>query len=72
VRWEDVVMDLRTGLQRAAQAGARVTGVDLTPEMRAVARRRAEGAGVGVPGRTGVPFPAEYLVVLGRKAVAVR
>lgn len=45
----------------AAQTGARVTGLDLTPQLLAVGRRRAETAGVDIEWREGdaegLPFP---------------
>ena len=52
IRPGEVVLDVACGTGNAAipaaQAGAQVTGVDLSPEMLAVARRRAESAGVEV------------------------
>jgi SAM-dependent methyltransferase len=48
----DVVLDVATGTGNcallAAQAGAHVTGLDLTPELLAVARERAAQAGVEI------------------------
>ena len=48
----ETVLDVACGTGNAAipaaRAGARVTGVDLTPELLAVARRRSDSAGVGV------------------------
>ncbi len=48
----EVVLDVACGTGNAAipaaEAGAQVTGVDLSPQMLAVARRRAEPAGVDV------------------------
>ncbi len=52
VREGDTVLDVACGTGNAtipaAQAGGRVTGLDLTPELLAVARQRADQAGVEV------------------------
>jgi SAM-dependent methyltransferase len=52
VRPGDRVLDVATGTGnaalRAAQAGARVTGIDLVPELVAVGRERAEANGLAV------------------------
>jgi SAM-dependent methyltransferase len=53
----------------AAAAGARVTGVDITPELIAIARRKAEAAGVAIDwvvgdaAETGLPAAAFDAVV---------
>jgi ubiquinone/menaquinone biosynthesis C-methylase UbiE len=69
----DAVLDIACGTGNAAipaaSTGARVTGVDLTPEMLKVARRRAEAVGVEVDWREGdaeeLPFDdRSYDVVL--------
>lgn len=59
------VLDVATGhgptAIAAARAGGRVTGLDLTPELLAIARRRADAAGVRVDwveaDMTAMPFP---------------
>jgi SAM-dependent methyltransferase len=52
VRPGETVLDVACGTGNAtlpaARAGGRVTGLDLTPELLAVARRRADEAGIGV------------------------
>ena len=57
VRPGDAVLDVACGTGNAAipaaRSGASVTGLDLTPEMLEVARRRAEGAGVNIDWRAG-------------------
>lgn len=69
----DVVLDVACGTGNAAipaaQAGAQVSGVDLSPEMLAVARRRAEAVGAEVEWTEGdaeqLPFDdARFDVVL--------
>jgi SAM-dependent methyltransferase len=60
------VLDVATGhgatAIAAARAGGRVTGLDLTPELLAIARQRADAAGVRVDwveaDMTAMPFPA--------------
>ncbi len=66
------VLDIACGTGNAAipaaQAGARVTGLDLTPEMLMVARRRAEDAGVEITWTQGdaedLPYPKGYFDVV--------
>lgn len=57
VRAGEAVLDVACGTGNAAipaaQAGARVTGLDLTPELLDVARRRAAAAGVAVDWQEG-------------------
>lgn len=69
----EAVLDVACGTGNAtipaAQAGARVTGLDLTPELLEVGRRRADSAGVSIDWREGdaedLPFPdASFDVVL--------
>jgi SAM-dependent methyltransferase len=70
---DEAVLDVACGTGNAAipaaQAGGRVTGLDLTPELLAVARRRADAAGVEIAWTEGdaedLPFGAgDFDVVL--------
>lgn len=68
----DAVLDVACGTGNAtipaAQTGARVTGLDLTPLMLEVGRRRAEAAGVAIEWQEGdaeaMPFEADRFDVV--------
>ena len=53
VRWLDLACGTGAVAERAARAGAQVTGVDLAPALIATARERAKAAGLGIDYRTG-------------------
>jgi len=52
-RWLDLACGTGAVAERAARAGAHVTGIDLAPALIATARERAKAAGLGIDYRTG-------------------